>query len=430
LIPCALSGCPLKVERSCPSHVANPLVGNAAAFKLDVYSKLDKDGKTAPCAGNTVDHSSGAPDESHTYKRGEAIQLNVSPGRHTLVLTTFSDAAAQRLTGSACAEENLSAGAQFCFDLPVTASCSQVCGKTCCNSANGLCNDSCGLTCDAGWGDCNGDPSDGCEVNLAEAGQKVCGKTCINANSCCANDDCVSAPSPAACYAGVCPSAGGMCAYSEKSTATICGGTCCNSIGGTCKSDCSISCTGTNGNCNGDVGDGCEVDLTSNPNDCGACGRVCAQPGTKNVVTAGCAGGGCSATCKAGFSDCNRLASGPDDGCECQSTFCCNTFCPTAHDNGFGGHWQDCAIYGLHNHAQAVQAAHSYDATITPGDFQIDDMMGNRRDGVCLQAATWCACWVWSASGTFAGNGGPVGHARLDSTCQFPDSATGWPSWG
>jgi hypothetical protein len=108
-----------KVEqRACMSvGGGGSLVSGAALFRLDVY------GAGAACAGSSVAAGAGPPSESHTYTRNQPIVLDVSPGPHALVLTTFADAEATTPLGQGCVATTLTPGAQICFDLtlaPVT----------------------------------------------------------------------------------------------------------------------------------------------------------------------------------------------------------------------------------------------------------------------------------------------------------------------
>ncbi|MEZ4370267.1 MAG: hypothetical protein R3B07_05550 [Polyangiaceae bacterium] len=80
---------------------------------------------------------------------------------------------------------------------------------------------------------------------------------------------------------------------------------------GACKM---IGCASGFANCNLDLSDGCEVDLNTDPGSCGACGNECIA----NHGTAGCAAGSCTvASCDAGFNDCDGV---PQNGCEARTT--------------------------------------------------------------------------------------------------------------
>jgi hypothetical protein len=121
--------------------------------------------------------------------------------------------------------------------------------------------------CDHGWGDCNHDPFDGCEVNLG-----------VDPKSC-----------------GAC---GTVCSFPNALAA--------------CSNSCYIgACKFGFGDCNGDSGDGCEKSLLSDPINCGACGNPCPKP---PHAAATCVNAACALTrCDVGFADCNANAG---DGCE------------------------------------------------------------------------------------------------------------------
>lgn len=67
------------------------------------------------------------------------------------------------------------------------------------------------------------------------------------------------------------------------------------------------------GNCDAQDPNGCEVELATNPQHCGSCGRACGQQN----ATATCVMGDCRYACNAGFIDLNM---DPSDGCEYQCT--------------------------------------------------------------------------------------------------------------
>jgi hypothetical protein len=74
---------------------------------------------------------------------------------------------------------------------------------------------------------------------------------------------------------------------------------------------CSIGlCNGSFANCNGNPADGCETNLNISINNCGQCGLTCIVANGTSVCTAGVCGIG---ACNAGFANCNGINS---DGCE------------------------------------------------------------------------------------------------------------------
>src|SRR5262245_47714695 len=62
------------------------LVTNAALLRLDVY------GAGIPCDGPRVAPGAGAPTDTATFRPGDPIEIELAPGPHTFVLTSFSDA--------------------------------------------------------------------------------------------------------------------------------------------------------------------------------------------------------------------------------------------------------------------------------------------------------------------------------------------------
>jgi len=91
-------------------------------------------------------------------------------------------------------------------------------------------NSRCGFQCNGGFGDCNGNSPDGCEVNTGDD-PNHCGRC---------NGVCSSNHGVPDCSSGVC----------------------------------TITCDPGFGDCDGMIGNGCETQLTSTSH-CGSCGRVC-----------------------------------------------------------------------------------------------------------------------------------------------------------
>lgn len=614
----AASGCgPSATKRACMGGSAqSPLVTDAAMVRLDVY------GATAHCIDGMLAAGAGAPIQSHSYEKGQPITLDVPPGPHALVLSTFADANGTQLLGVGCTEATLQAGSQICFDLtiepapdaggddlsssvcsqtpddcptgsycdgvhcmpgckrdsdcpkddaglgacnPTTHTCaecavdsdcgtapgaaccakrcvnlksdplncngcgtactgantqccngacsnpntdanncggcgtvcntlnaasaacgggacswtcnrgyahcmagnsgcdtnlvgsneklcgtmcvplascctasdcatppapsacygagvcsgvggtcsyplksgSKVCGATCCNAMHGSCNVDCTLTCDSGYADCDGDRSNGCETNLAMAGEKVCGAACIPATSCCSALDCMTPPTPAACYsaAGSCPAPGGTCAYTENTGSQICGTTCCNAMNGTCTTTCGLNCAGGFLDCNGNPTDGCETG--------------CAPA----HATGACASGMCAiGSCNGGFLDCNGSVS---DGCECGTSCCTNPTtsmpgCLTTHSNGQGGNYTDCYALATPGKPSTYDVNMALDAaasdTAQAGTASTGWTCGagtNSVTSVCKTTGNGntgtCTCWAY-ASGGSASADAIVGH--------------------
>jgi hypothetical protein len=349
----------------------NAFLDGATVLRLDVY------GASAHCADGVLVAGAGAPIMSHTYSKGQAISLDVPPGPHALVLTTFSDDAATMPLGVGCTEANLQAGSQICFDLSIVAapqpddlssiSCSTA-PDSCpagqyCDGAN--CVPGCKTSADCGGGPDGGttttpicDPSShqciaclvptDCPtgytctgkqcVPTCPAGQKQCNGTCIGAATCCTAADCGTPPTPSACYAASCPTPGAACQYNVKAGAQVCGSTCCLPINGACNADCTLACNAGAGDCDGNRANGCETSTTTTSN-CGGCGNVC---DTTHSQGATCMSGSCKYTsCSTGYANCDTTA--PDtNGCETHTDVdsancgacgraCSNTHVATAH---------------------------------------------------------------------------------------------------
>jgi hypothetical protein len=108
----------------------------------------------------------------------------------------------------------------------------------------------------------------------------------------------------------------GSCVDTKKDTKNCgtCGNTCsapANASAGCNDGTCGIgTCNSGYGDCNTSASDGCEVNLSSNKDNCGACGMACML----SNATAACVGGSCGiATCNGGYDDCDKIAA---TGCE------------------------------------------------------------------------------------------------------------------
>ena len=203
------------------------------------------------------------------------------------------------------------------------------CGKVC-DAGNGTPNcvlGKCGVSdCPAGFGDCDGDPKNGCEVNLTkDAGNcKVCGSKCEVANN---TPACVAS----ACTVGTCDAthadcdgkASNGCETNIATDASNCGvcSKVCGVANGTSKCEnklCKVSnCTAPWADCDGN-GTDCETNTSSNGSNCGGCGANglnCNTVYGPLNATGKCVASACQLDkCAANFADCNA---NPDaDGCE------------------------------------------------------------------------------------------------------------------
>ena len=188
--------------------------------------------------------------------RPDATVADVPVVSDVVVDTAPPCPAGQTLCNDACVDlgsdlANCGACAIACPDRPLSTS---VC-------SSGVC----GHVCDPGYGNCDGDPANGCEASLSSA--TTCGA-------------CSTACTAAAPLCGLAADAGAG-AFS-----------CVNGCGAL--SRCGSSC----------------VDTTTDATNCGSCGHACAS--RAHAITS-CRGSACTFTCRAGFGDCDGAA---PNGCE------------------------------------------------------------------------------------------------------------------
>jgi hypothetical protein len=122
-----------------------------------------------------------------------------------------------------------------------------------------------GGACPAGFGDCDGDPGNGCEADLAHD-RNHCGSCGLG----CSSPDCI-------------------CAGGQLTT----------------------QCGTERADCNGDASDGCEIDVSTDTKNCGACGKVCTLG--FDAFGATCNEGHCKLVCETLHGDCDD---NPATGCE------------------------------------------------------------------------------------------------------------------
>jgi hypothetical protein len=177
----------------------------------------------------------------------------------------------------------------------------------------------CGFTCNSGYADCNRRPEDGCEAQVSAdvSNCGMCGNACNLANA-------TAACQMGRCAVGVCNpgfadcdgDASNGCEVDTRTSTRHCGAcgrTCSartNTTAACVASACRNTCIVGFADCNGRMDDGCEVDTTRDQVNCGGCGVLCRPP---NAMGA-CSGGACTImACAPNFQNCNgRL----DDGCE------------------------------------------------------------------------------------------------------------------
>jgi hypothetical protein len=163
--------------------------------------------------------------------------------------------------------------------------------------------------CASDFGDCDGNATNGCEADLrsALAHCGACGMGCASApNSLvvCAARSCqrVCATGFADCDGN----ASNGCEVDTRTSNAHCGGCgmACANVGGAvaCTAGACVvtRCDAGRADCNGNGRDGCEVTLASDPSHCGSCGNACPSVEARRLCTAGsCAPTSCRAVLQA-----------------------------------------------------------------------------------------------------------------------------------
>lgn len=176
-----------------------------------------------------------------------------------------------------------------------------------------------GAACDPGWIDCDGESSNGCEVNSAADPLHCgsCGAKCPsppNSEASCAagncafqcqgdyadcnksaSDGCEVDTAAEEAHCGACDFA---CVLAHASVACVAG-------------QCTIAqCDYGFAACDTNVANGCEVSLLTDPAHCGSCEKAC--PGATNAEGV-CVNGACALVCETDWADCDG---DPKNGCE------------------------------------------------------------------------------------------------------------------
>ena len=168
--------------------------------------------------------------------------------------------------------------------------------------------------CNAGFADCDGNAANGCEVNLATSMQH-CGRC---GSACAAGQTCSAGVCGVGCAAGL-VACGSLCVdlQTNRSHCGRCGNACptgANASAACVDGACALTCNANWGNCDGDARNGCETDLRTSLRNCGACGMQCATPAN---ATSLCAASTCGSTCNASYGNCDGTAA---NGCESHLT--------------------------------------------------------------------------------------------------------------
>ena len=263
--------------------------------------------------------------------------------------------------------------------------------------------------CESGWGNCNANTADGCETSLrtlTDCGG--CAITCDlpNASESCSTGTCVLV----SCTTGYgnCDSNPANGCEASLTTLTNCGacGTACspaNVTGPTCATGtCSYaSCNSGWGNCDGITSNGCETSLRTTT-DCGSCGTSCSLPN----ATATCSTGSCAIqSCNSGWGNCDGITS---NGCETQLntlTNCgaCGAACSPAHATGASCSTGTC--------------------TFTACNSGWGNCDGNTPNGCETQLNTLANC---GACGIVCNPANATGASCSTGTCTFTACNSGW----
>ena len=207
-------------------------------------------------------------------------------------------------------------------DVKNCGDCNLVCGSA--HATPACVAGACAIAaCDAGFADCNHWSGDGCEVPVA-ADLKNCGAcgnlcTAINGTAACVKGVCQIACKPG--FGNCDGDAANGCEVNllgDDGNCGACGNACAAAHG---KSACAAgacqisSCDFGWADCNRNPADGCEKNLLSDTANCGVCGLACSG---NHIANPTCSIGLCSGTCNQGFADCNNNKQ--VDGCESDTT--------------------------------------------------------------------------------------------------------------
>ncbi len=220
-------------------------------------------------------------------------------------------------------------------DVVHCGSCSISCVK---DNTDSFCNGgNCNIIgCTNNYGDCNLNPADGCETNLANT-MAHCGGCNLNCDL---------------------PHAAETCVPSQVTGLGVC------TLG---------ACEANYKNCDTDPSNGCEVNITNDLANCGNCGVPC----NYDHASEACIGGGCiMGQCDQDYANCNAINA---DGCEAHLTDDkdhCGT-CGTDCDSVFPGSSVSC-----------VASACQFNGCL-PGHWDLDGNSANGCEYTCtFQSAT------------------------------------------
>jgi len=308
---------------------------------------------TAACAAGRCEHTcaagfsdcDGDPDNGcEVDTRTSATHCGACARRcdlanATAACTTGQCAIAACTTGFGDCDGNATNGCEA--DVRVSVQHCGTCGSACParpNALQGCVSGTCVFACLSGFQDCDSDPTNGCEVDTRTSATHCggCGRSCqvAGGTGTCTAGSC----SVASCAMGLADcdnTPGNGCEVDTRTTLAHCGGcgqACVsrpNTTASCADGACSYTCIAGFADCDGNVTNGCEVDTRTTLAHCGACDRACRPTNATGV----CAGGVCGvATCDTGFGNCDTNAA---NGCETDTrtspAHCgtCGTACTT-----------------------------------------------------------------------------------------------------
>lgn len=204
-------------------------------------------------------------------------------------------------------------------------------GLSYCDMTNGMCIPGCSEDAQCG-------ENERCDLTthacVCESGTHDCEGVCVSNSSpaSCGPSSCTPCSAPANAYATCADPFQGTCGYMCQPGFNLCGQQCVpesvSSCGSSCtpcpsvpnstpvcqSGQCLFACAAGFANCNGIASDGCEVELSANPNHCGACGVTCSTSNWPQVGSYECSQSQCGIdTCNTGYADCDLNKT---NGCE------------------------------------------------------------------------------------------------------------------
>ncbi len=200
-----------------------------------------------------------------------------------------------------------------------------------------LVNNTCGFSCESGWGNCDGDWMNGCGSDLVSGHSVYDDSSPFWTSNTTHGGMCYCQEGWGDCDLNLAQEGSNGCEtdlLNDINNCGACGSACYDltNLHGTqacVNGECRYSCDEGWANCDGDWSNGCEVDLMSDVYNCGSCGNDCTRPHTISQ----CVNGQCSFECEVGWGNCDGDWS---NGCEVDLSNHLNADC-TCEDG-----WADC----------------------------------------------------------------------------------------